>query len=86
MPGVFIRPRARRDLNTIPAYYIETAGANVARRFRLAAAEIFRDLNAFPSTGVPARVRNPRYRGTRMWRVKGFGHYLVFMCGQIRVS
>jgi hypothetical protein len=32
-----IRPKARREINDILVYYIETAGIGVARRFRKAA-------------------------------------------------
>lgn len=78
MARVAIRPRARRDLREILAYYIETAGVETARHFREAAAQTFHQLSKFPLQGVPGKVRRSEYRDIRMWRVRGFEMYLVF--------
>ena len=78
MPRVMVRPKARRDINGILVYYIETAGADVARRFRKAATETFRELAELPLMGSPRKVRKPEFQGVRMWRVRGFESYLIF--------
>jgi plasmid stabilization system protein ParE len=48
---VNIRPKARRDINAILIYYMETAGIEVAGRFRKAAMETFRELDRSASQG-----------------------------------
>jgi len=78
MARVIIRPKARRDINGILVYYIETAGIDLARRFRTAATESFRELAKLPSMGSPRKVRKPEFLGVRMWRVRGFESYLIF--------
>jgi toxin ParE1/3/4 len=78
MASVLIRPKARREINDILVYYIETAGIGVARRFRKAATETFRELAEFPQMGAPRKVRKPEFQGVRMWRVRGFESYLIF--------
>ena len=75
MARVIVRPSARRDINGILVYYIETAGIEVAKRFRQAAAETFRELAALPLMGASRKVRKPEYLGVRMWRVRGFESY-----------
>jgi plasmid stabilization system protein ParE len=59
MPGVVIRPRARRDISEILMYYLDAAGADIASRFRKAAAETFRELarNRRSSQGAKTRVQ-----------------------------
>jgi plasmid stabilization system protein ParE len=78
MPGVVIRPRARRDITEILIYYLDAAGADIASRFRKATAETFRELANSPAIGAPRKVRRPEFRGIRMWRVRGFESYLIF--------
>jgi plasmid stabilization system protein ParE len=78
MARVLVRPRARRDINEILVYDIETAGIEVARRFRRAATETFRELSQAPLMGAPRKVRKPEFTGVRMWRVRGFESYLIF--------
>ena len=73
MARVVVRPKARRDINGILVYYIQTAGIEVAKRFRQAAAETFRELAAQPLMGASRKVRKPEYLGARMWRVAGNG-------------
>ena len=76
MSRVNIRPRARRDINAILIYYMETAGIEVARRFRQAATETFRALAESPLIGAPRKVRQPELQGVRFWHVRGFESYL----------
>src|SRR6266852_6012859 len=78
MASVLIRPKARREVNAILVYYTETAGIGIARRFRQAATETFRELAEFPLMGAPRKVRKPEFQGVRMWRVSGFESYLIF--------
>lgn len=78
MARVFLRPKARREINSILVYYIENAGVDIARRFRKAASETFLDLAKNPLMGSPRKVRKPEFRAVRMWRVRGFENYLVF--------
>jgi plasmid stabilization system protein ParE len=78
MARILLRPKARRDINGILVYYIETAGVDVARRFRKAATESFRELAGLPMMGAPRKVAKPEFLGVRMWRVRGFESYLIF--------
>jgi toxin ParE1/3/4 len=78
MPRVVVRPRARRDIRDILSNYIETAGIEIARRFREAATETFLGLAEFPRMGAPRKVRKPEFQGVRMWRIRGFESYLIF--------
>src|SRR6266852_4155021 len=78
MASVLIRPKARREINAILVYYIETAGIGVARGFRKAATETLRELAEFPMMGAPRKVRKPEFQGVRMWRVRGFESHLIF--------
>jgi len=78
MARVIVRPKARRDINAILAYYLETAGIDVARRFRQMAAETFHQLAEMPLIGSPRKVRKPEFQAVRMWRVSGFESYLIF--------
>jgi toxin ParE1/3/4 len=78
MARVIIRPKARRDINAVLVYYIETAGLDVARRFRKAATETFRELAEFPMMGAPRKIRTPEFQGVRMWRVRDFESFLIF--------
>ena len=77
MARVIVRPKARRDINAILVYYIETAGIDVARRFRQMATETFRELAGTPLMGAPRKVRKPEFQGVRMWHVRGFESYLI---------
>src|ERR1700674_2441446 len=78
MPRVIIRPKARRDINSILVYYIATAGVEVAKRFRKAATETFLELAKAPFVGSPRKVRKAGFHGVRMWHVRGFESYLIF--------
>ena len=78
MARAIIRPRARRDINSILAFFIETAGISVAKQFREAATQTLRELSESPMTGSPRKVRKPEFQGVRMWRVRRFESYLIF--------
>lgn len=78
MPGILIRPKAKREITLIIAYLIENASPEVALRFRSAAKATFERLAAFPRIGTPKKVRSPKYSGVRMALVVGFPNYLVF--------
>jgi plasmid stabilization system protein ParE len=75
---VIVRPKARGDINAILVHYIENAGIDIARHFRKAANETFRELAEFPLIGAPRSVRKTEFQGVRMWRVRGFESYLIF--------
>jgi len=78
MARVIVRPKARQEIYSILAYYIETADIEVARRFRKAATAIFRELAEFPLMRAPRKVNKSEFQGVRMWRVRGFESYLIF--------
>ena len=78
MSRVYLRPKARREINAILVYLIENAGVEVAKRFRQAAADTFVELARNPLIGAVRKVRRPEFRGVRMWRVRRFESYLVF--------
>ena len=68
MARVIVRPKARQEIYSILAYYIETADIEVARRFRKAATAIFRELAEFPLMRAPRKVNESEFQGVRMWR------------------
>ena len=78
MARVYLRPKARREINSILVYYIEKTGIEIPTRFRKAASDTFVDLARNPLMGSPRKVRKPEFQGVRMWRVRGFESYLVF--------
>ena len=78
MARAVIRPKARRDVTGILAQYFETAGDEIAKRFRAAAVDTFRELAESPFMVVVRKVRRPEFHGVRMWRVRGFESYLIF--------
>jgi toxin ParE1/3/4 len=78
MPDIRLRPAARREIDEIVAYYIETASDGIALRFRKATLKTFRMLAARPFLGVVAKVRSLHLKRVRMWRVREFEDYLVF--------
>ena len=77
MPRVRKLARARRDLLLLFANLGERAGLEVAERFIKAAQDSFKDLARFPEMGVPEKIRRGKYRGVRLWSVKGFPKYLI---------
>jgi len=78
MPRIIRRAAALRDLTHHFAYLAEQAGPATADRFLQAAERTFADLAAMPSLGTPDKVRQGRFAGVRLWRVRGFGNYLIF--------
>lgn len=78
MARIELRPTARREINEIVAYYLESANDQVALRFRTLALETFRMLAARPFLGVRVKVRAPDLKAVRMWRIREFEDYLVF--------
>ena len=77
MPRVRKLARARRDLLILFANLGERAGLDVAERFIQAAQASFKDLARFPEMGAPDKVRRGKYRGVRLWSIKGFPKYLI---------
>ena len=78
MARVIVRPEARQDLRNILVYYIAQSGVDLAKRFRYAANMTFHELAESPLIGSPRKVRDPKFVGVRMWRIRGFESYLVF--------
>jgi plasmid stabilization system protein ParE len=77
MPRVRKLARARRDLLILFADLVDRAGQDVAERFIQAAQESFQVLARFPEMGAPDKVRRGKYRGVRLWVIKGFPKYLI---------
>ncbi len=73
MPRIIRRPAALRDLTRHFAYLTEHAGQATAERFLQAAERTFGDLATTPLLGTPDKVRQGRFAGVRLWRVRGFG-------------
>ena len=78
MPRIIRRPVALRDLTRHFAYLTEHAGQATAERFLQAAERTFGDLATTPLLGTPDKVRQGRFAGVRLWRVRGFESYLIF--------
>lgn len=78
MARITQRPAARRDLIQHFVYLAEHAGLETAQRFRQAAEQTYTELANMPQMGVPGKVRQGRYAGVRLWRVRGFENYLIF--------
>ena len=76
MARPLVRPAARRDLISHFAYIGESAGVEVAGRFRSAARTTFNELAKMPGMGSARKVG--KFPDVRMWRVKGFEKYLIF--------
>jgi toxin ParE1/3/4 len=71
-----VRPRADGDLED-QAYYYSTASAEVGHRFLVAAHDTFSLLATQPDMGWDARLRHPRLKSLRVFRVAGFEKILV---------
>jgi toxin ParE1/3/4 len=78
MARITQRPAARRDLIQHFLYLAEHAGLETAERFRQAAQHTYEELADMPQIGAPGKVPQGRFAGVRMWRVRGFEHYLIF--------
>jgi toxin ParE1/3/4 len=77
MARVVRREAAKRDLVGHFAYIGQHAGVEVAERFVLAAEGTFRELAKMPPMGAPGKVRQGKFAGLRLWRVRGFPKYLI---------
>jgi toxin ParE1/3/4 len=73
-----LRPLAERDLDDQADYLEAQAGMETARRFYLAAREIFAKLLEMPEMGTPRIFDNPELSGLRSWPVRGFEKHLIF--------
>lgn len=71
------RPAARRDFINHYVYLAEHAGLDVARRFRVAVEDTYKDLARMPGMGSPRTLRDGRYAGIRIWPVRDFGNYWI---------
>jgi toxin ParE1/3/4 len=77
MALVLKREAAKRDLIMHFVYLAENASLDVARRFKDAARDTFMELSNMPEIGSPAKVRQGKFAGVRLWRVGGFERYLI---------
>jgi toxin ParE1/3/4 len=77
MPRVIRRAAALRDLAHHFAYLATQAGLATADRFLEAAGHTFADLADMPLMGTPGKVRQGKFAGVRLWRVRGFENYLI---------
>lgn len=73
-----IRRRAARDLSRQAAWFAREAGADVAKRFLIAAQESFGDLAGTPGLGAPVQRERPRTGEVRKWRIRGFPDLRIF--------
>ena len=71
------RPAARRDFIIHYVYLAENAGLDVAKRFRQAVESAYAQLAEMPRMGAPAKVRQQKHAGVRIWRVGEFEEYLI---------
>jgi len=71
------RPAARRDFIIHYVYLAENAGLDVAKRFRQAVESAYAQLAERPGMGAPAKVRQRKHAGIRIWRVHEFEEYLI---------
>jgi toxin ParE1/3/4 len=71
------RPAARRDFIIHYVYLAENAGLDVAKRFRAAVESTYAQLAEMPGMGAPAKLRQRKHAGVRIWGVRGFEDYLI---------
>jgi len=72
-----VRPLADRDLDDQSYYYATFASAEIGHRFLVAAHEAFALLATQPNLGWRSRLRHPRLKELRVFRVKGFKKTLI---------
>jgi len=70
-------PAARRDFIIHYVYLAENAGLDVAKRFRQSVESAYAQLAEMPRMGTPAKVRQRKHAGVRIWRVREFEEYLI---------
>jgi len=71
-------PQAAADLIDIASYIAED-NLDAAERFLDAAEEAFALLASMPSMGRAVNFQSPAAQGIRVWRVRGFERYLIFL-------
>ena len=72
MSRYLVRPLADRDLDDQSYYYATFASAEIGHRFLVAAHEAFALLATQPNLGWRSRLRHPRLKELRVFRVMGF--------------
>ena len=72
------RPQALADLYSQGRYYVEEGYPETAARFLAAAERAMGQLVAMPAMGAQRSYGEPRLRGLRMWRIRGFPEHLIF--------
>jgi plasmid stabilization system protein ParE len=77
-----IRPRAQDDiLRQFRWYLVEQDAPDAAFRFVEAVEASVEQLLRMPSMGAPRELRNPALKGLRLWPVKEFDEFLIFLRG-----
>lgn len=71
------RPAARRDFIIHYVYLAEKFGLDLAGKFRQAVETTYSELAEHPSMGVSTKIRRGKYKGVRIWRIRGFEEYLI---------
>ena len=80
MPKFVLDPCVEDELWGIWCF-IAQDNPDAATRVIEAAYETFKTLAANPGLGRSWRVRNPKLRNMRSWRITGFDNYLIFYRG-----
>ena len=72
-----VRPRADQDLDDQSHYYATVASAELGHRFLVSAHETFAILATQPRMRWHSRLRHPKLKELRVFRLKGFAKILV---------
>ena len=75
--GIFILPSAEADLTGQMAWYLQSAGPELAERFLSAVRETAELSLEFPGMGFRHEFRHPVLQGILMLPVRGFEKHLV---------
>ncbi|MFN0106706.1 MAG: type II toxin-antitoxin system RelE/ParE family toxin [Bryobacteraceae bacterium] len=77
-PTVNVNPKAVADIDDHAFYLGAEVDTELCLRFLDAADSSFALLATEPEMGWRPRIRHPRLKGVRMWRITGFEDMLVF--------
>lgn len=77
MIGIY-SDQAQEDIRKHVEYLIKHASPDIAYKFVNAIEEALLNLSLMPRMGRSISLKNPRGQGVRLWRPKGFDHYLMF--------
>ena len=77
--NLFIKttPKAEQDLDDL-FQYLARENEDTALRFFDSFRETIAQLSKMPNIGKYYQINNPKLKGLRRWRIKGFKQYIIF--------